>query len=172
MQKESRVQRWRANKREQGLKHVSVWLTPEEELRLKNLAVHWHCSPSEVMQQALAQVHRAPQADHSNPTDTLQIRTLILAELAALGLTLAGAADIVTGGEVVGPTETLPQSTAGEIPLIEQHEVEIGLRLGTESAPTAQNWPEAQSRAAADSCPPRRASRGAYGRADSCLYRG
>ena len=116
MQKESRVQRWRANKRDQGLRQVSVWLTPEEELRLKDLAMQWHCSPSEVMQQALAQVHRAPQAENSSPTDTLQIRTLILAELAALGLTLAGAAEIVAVGEIVGPTETLPQSTAIENP--------------------------------------------------------
>ena len=39
MPEESRVKRWRENKRQQGLKHVSVWLTPEEELRLKDLAV-------------------------------------------------------------------------------------------------------------------------------------
>ncbi len=37
MPEESRIKRWRANKHEQGLKHVSVWLTPEEELRLKDL---------------------------------------------------------------------------------------------------------------------------------------
>jgi hypothetical protein len=56
MPTESRVKRWRENKREQGLKHVSVWLTDEEELRLKDLALQWHCSPSQVMQRALAHV--------------------------------------------------------------------------------------------------------------------
>jgi hypothetical protein len=56
MAETSRVQRWRDGKRQHGLKAVTVWLTQEEELRLKDLALQWHCSPSAVMQRALAQV--------------------------------------------------------------------------------------------------------------------
>ena len=50
----SRVKRLRDAKRQQGLKAVTIWLTTEEELRLKDLALQWHCSPSAVVQQALA----------------------------------------------------------------------------------------------------------------------
>jgi hypothetical protein len=77
MSQESRIKRWRANKREQGLKHVSVWLTPEEELHLKDLAIQWHCSPSQVVQRALAQMSTSAP-DYSRPSDTLRIRELIL----------------------------------------------------------------------------------------------
>jgi predicted transcriptional regulator len=56
MAETSRVQRWRDGKRQHGLEAVTVWLTQEEELRLKDLALQWHCSPSAVMQRALAQV--------------------------------------------------------------------------------------------------------------------
>src|SRR5262249_7720187 len=83
MPTESRVKRWRDNKREQGLKHVSVWLTTEEELRLKDLALQWHCSPSQVVQRALAQLSTTPTPEHGNPTDMLRIQELIRAEVAA-----------------------------------------------------------------------------------------
>jgi hypothetical protein len=46
MSETNRVQRWREGKRQQGLKAVTIWLTPEEELRLKDLALQGHCSPS------------------------------------------------------------------------------------------------------------------------------
>ena len=74
MAEQNRVQQWRQAKREQGLKAVTVWLTTDQELRLKDLAVTWHCSPSEVMQHALAQFHpgRPPRIGHD--TDTTQIR--------------------------------------------------------------------------------------------------
>jgi hypothetical protein len=52
----NRVKRWRDAKRDRGLKAVTVWLSQEEELRLKDIALQWHCSPSTVMQRALAQV--------------------------------------------------------------------------------------------------------------------
>jgi hypothetical protein len=91
MSQESRIKRWRANKREQGLKHVSVWLTPEEELRLKDLALQWRCSASQIVQRALAQISTSPP-DNSSPTDALQIRRLILAELEALGLAILDSA--------------------------------------------------------------------------------
>ena len=39
MPEPSRVQRWRDDKRQRGLKAVTIWLTGEEELRLKDLAL-------------------------------------------------------------------------------------------------------------------------------------
>ncbi len=41
----NRVQRWREAKRQEGKKAMTIWLTGEEELRLKDLALQWHCSP-------------------------------------------------------------------------------------------------------------------------------
>jgi hypothetical protein len=48
MSETNRVQRWREGKRQHGLKAVTIWLTGEEELRMKDLALQWHCSPSAV----------------------------------------------------------------------------------------------------------------------------
>jgi len=111
MPTESRVKRWRDNKRQQGLKHVSVWLTPEEEMRLKDLAIQWHCSPSQVLQRALTQCSTVPP-ENSSPTDSLQIRRLILAELEALGFALPVATGRPTEGGIVDPTDTLSQNTS------------------------------------------------------------
>ena len=109
MPSESRVKRWRDNKRQQGLKHVSVWLTPEEEMRLKDLAIQWHCSPSQVMQRALAQLGATTTVEHRSPTDTLQIQEWIRAEVAAAiqaAQTHTTVGDTVgdTAGPTVGPT--------------------------------------------------------------------
>src|SRR5262245_9705656 len=136
MSEASRVKRWRDNKRQQGFKHVSVWLTPEEELRLKDLALHWHCSPSQVMQRALLQLESTTALEHSSPTDTSLIRELIREELAAMqtaqghvavGYTVGGTLGYTVGGTVVDtvggtvgdtvdptvlPTETYAQDTA------------------------------------------------------------
>jgi hypothetical protein len=84
MPEPSRVQRWRETKRQQGLKAVTIWLTPEEELRLKDRALQWHCSPSAVMQRALAQVTTSTPSHNSSPPDTSQMRELIQEELATL----------------------------------------------------------------------------------------
>jgi hypothetical protein len=54
MTETSRVQRWREGKRKEGLKAVTIWVTTEEERRLKDLATTWHCSPSAFVQHALA----------------------------------------------------------------------------------------------------------------------
>jgi len=135
MGQESRIKRWRANKREQGLKHVSVWLTPEEELRLKDLAIQWHCSPSHVMQRALAQISTTAP-DSSDPTDMSQIRRLILAELEALGITMPAVSCRPTVSESVGPTDTLPQSTSTEATPAHTYAPEPGHSLVT--APTRQ----------------------------------
>ena len=118
---ESRVKRWRDNKRQQGLKHVSVWLAPEEEMRLKDLAIQWHCSPSQVMQRALAQIGTTTTLEHSSPTDKLQIQEWIRAEVAAAmqaTQTRVSVGDTVgdtvgnTVGPTVFPTETYTQDAA------------------------------------------------------------
>jgi len=91
----SRVTRWRERLREQGLKAVTVWLSVEEELRLKDLAAQWHTSPSAIVQYALAQFHpgRPPslsnvsvpaQVQHSAVLDMAQIQAYLQAELPAM----------------------------------------------------------------------------------------
>jgi hypothetical protein len=96
MTEASRVQRWREEKRQHGLKALTIWLTTEEELRLKDLALQWHCSPSAVVQHALAQVSTSPTAQHSSPPDTSQIRELIRAEFLALQTEKPAVAETVT----------------------------------------------------------------------------
>jgi hypothetical protein len=110
MQEASRVQRWRANKRQQGLKALTVWVTEEEELRLKDLALQWHCSPSQVMQSALAQVGALAAPQNGSPPDTSLIRELIRAELAALQVMQTSD----TVGRTVGPTDTQASNTPAE----------------------------------------------------------
>lgn len=69
--------RWRAAKRQQGLKAVTLWLTTAEELRLKDLAATAHSSPSQVRQQALAQFHPTRASAVSPDTDGSQLRLLL-----------------------------------------------------------------------------------------------
>jgi hypothetical protein len=88
MSENSRVKRWREAKQQRGLQAVTIWLTSEEELRLKDLALQWHCSPSAVMQQALAEVGRSMPQDIGRDTDTLPIRQIMQEELAAMQGTL------------------------------------------------------------------------------------
>ena len=133
MQHESRVQRWRHNKRQQGLKHVSVWLTEADELRLKDLSVQEHCSPSQIMQRALAQYTHTPQ--HSSPADTLQIRRLILAELAALGIAMPHGEGSATGGDTGGPPETIAPQTSTATDAAQTYQPGLGHSLMTEPTP-------------------------------------
>ena len=97
MSETSRVQRWREGKRQHGLKAVTIWLTTEEELRLKDVALQWHCSPSTVMQRALAQVVTSPSSQNSSPPDTIQLRELIREELSAREAEQASVTETVTG---------------------------------------------------------------------------
>ena len=120
MTETNRVQRWREGKRQKGLKAVTIWLTPEEELRLKDMALQWHCSPSAVMQQALAQVSAQAPPRISTETDMSQIRELIRAEFLAMQGEKTAVTETVT--EVV--TETL----ARDLPVLVRQLVE-GLAL-------------------------------------------
>jgi hypothetical protein len=99
----TRVQRWREEKRQHGMEAVTIWLTTEEELRLKDVALQWHCSPSAVMQRALAQFSPQTAPSISTETDMSQIRELIRAEFIAMHAEKTTVTDTVT--EVV--TETL-----------------------------------------------------------------
>jgi hypothetical protein len=103
MTETSRVQRWREGKRQHGLKAVTIWLTQEEELRLKDLALQGHCSPSALVQQALAQFSPQTAPGISTATDMSQIRELIRAEFLAMQTEKISVTETVT--EVV--TDTL-----------------------------------------------------------------
>jgi hypothetical protein len=89
---ENRVARWRQRLRDEGKRAVTVWLSVEEELRLKDLAVQWHTTPSTIVQHALAQFHpgsppslsnasASTQPQHSTTADTSQIQATLEALL-------------------------------------------------------------------------------------------
>jgi hypothetical protein len=123
-----RVQRWREEKRQHGLKAVTIWLTTEEELRLKDLALQWHCSPSTLVQHALAQVSTSAPPRHSSPPDTSQIRELIRAELDARQAEL--------GPVTATVTDTVTATLARDLPALVREIVE-GLALEALGLPVA-----------------------------------
>ena len=108
MAETNRVQRWREGKRQEGLKAVTVWLTTEEELRLKDLALQRQCSPSALMQQALAQFASHTPPSISTATDTSQIRELIRAELAQVQAEATPVTDTVTDAVTATLARDLP----------------------------------------------------------------
>ena len=138
MSEASRVQRWRASKRQHGLKALTIWLTQEEELRLKDLALQWHCAPSAVVQHALAQVSPSPTAQHSSPPDTTQIRELIRAEMDARQAEQAPVTDTVTETVTATVTATVTEvvtaTLARDLPALVRQLVE-GLALEVLSLP-------------------------------------
>jgi hypothetical protein len=78
----SRVQRWRDAKRQAGQKAVLVWLDAAEELRLKDAALTWHCSPSELMHRAWGQFQPGQPSGISNVPDIELIQAMIQDALA------------------------------------------------------------------------------------------
>ena len=112
MSEGSRVQRWRQQLREQGKKAITVWLTTEEEMRLKDLALQAHCSPSAIMQHALAQFAPRPTQGISNGPDTLLIQRLIREELARIQGALVPVTDTVMDTVTVTPPETPAMETS------------------------------------------------------------
>jgi hypothetical protein len=125
MSAESRIKRWRDAKRQQGLKAVTIWLTVEEEHRLKDLALTYHCAPSALVQQALAQFRPATPTPLSNVTDRELIRDVVREELAALHAASAS----VTVGSTATPTEMSSTATA--------YEAAPGHSVVTEAQPAA-----------------------------------
>ena len=84
MSESARVQRWRDAKRQKGLKACTLWLTADEESLLKDLAAKRRCSPTEIMQQALAYFHTGNPPVTATLTDIEQLREMIQAEIATL----------------------------------------------------------------------------------------
>jgi hypothetical protein len=128
MTEASRVQRWREGKRQHGLKALTIWLTAEEELRLKDLALQWHCSPSALVQHALAQFSPQTAPGISTATDMSQIRELIRAELDARQAELVPVTATVTEAVTATVTETVTDTLARELPALVRQIVE-GLAL-------------------------------------------
>jgi hypothetical protein len=123
----NRVQRWREGKRRQGLKAITIWVSPDEELHLKDLALQWHCSPSAVMQQALSQVSMSLPQRNGSHTDTLQMRELIQEQLATLQAQIV-AIQAVQGTVTETVTETVTDKLARDLPALVRQLVE-GLAL-------------------------------------------
>jgi hypothetical protein len=69
----NRVQEWSKRLRDEGKAPVTVWLSREEKRRLEALAKTWHCSTSELVQQALGAFHPAspPVTVAITPTKSL-----------------------------------------------------------------------------------------------------
>jgi hypothetical protein len=110
MSEDSRVKRWRDTKRQRGQKALTIWLTEAEEMRLKDLALQAHCSPSALIQQALSQFTHTTSLEHSSPPDTSLIRQLIREELATMQAAqgLATVEDTVIHTDT--PTDVHPES--------------------------------------------------------------
>jgi len=69
--------------REEGKEPMTIWLGREDKLRLEDLARLWCCSPSALVQQALASFHPTNPYGTATRTDTEQLRELIQGEIAA-----------------------------------------------------------------------------------------
>ena len=87
----NRVQRWRQQQREAGKESLSIWLPRELRLYIEDMALKRHCSPSDLIQQALTTCYplSADVTDTDTSvtdtivTDTSQIRLMLQQELRA-----------------------------------------------------------------------------------------
>jgi hypothetical protein len=95
MSESDRVQRWREAKRQQGLEPMTIWLSHEEKARLVDMAQRWHSSPSEMIQEALAQFDPVSSRTTATETDTEQLRVLIRDELSASPIVTATVTDTI-----------------------------------------------------------------------------
>lgn len=138
MRETSRVQRWRDDKRQQGLKALTVWLTTEDERRLKALALAWHCSPSAVLQQALAAyqpgvpAHPRPDAGADETPPQVDVLGLLAPRIRSLVQQEMRAAQAVMTHEI---TQTLHMAIVGDLPaLVHQIQTESVTDTVTEMA--------------------------------------
>ncbi len=92
----NRVQRWRQRQREAGLEPMTIWLSHDEKLRLEDLAHTWHCSPSELVRQALAQCRPGSPHVTAAVADTAQLRVLMEEALLETTAVTELVTDIVT----------------------------------------------------------------------------
>jgi hypothetical protein len=161
----NRVQRWREEKRKEGLKAVTVWLTTEEELRLKDVALQWHCSPSAVMQRALAQVTMSTPSYNGSPSDMLQMREVIQEELAPLQAEITAMQEALAAiqAEQVSVTDTVTESVtdtlARDLPGLVRQLVE-GLALEALGFPVTETYRDVTDTEPPEEAPaPRRGGR-------------
>ncbi len=101
-----RVRAWRDRLKQAGRVPMTIWVTAETKARYEDLALMYHRSPSELVQQAL-DAYRPAQASVSDTApDTEQLHTLLRAELAQL-------TSEVTATVTETVTETLMTQLAG-----------------------------------------------------------
>ena len=79
-----RVQRWRQRMRDAGKEAMTIWLSRDAKLRLEDLAAVWRMTPSELIEQALAQFHPGSPPRFGNATDTPQLQVLLAEAARAL----------------------------------------------------------------------------------------
>jgi hypothetical protein len=73
----TRVQRWRQRRRDAGKEAMTVWLSRDAKLRLEDLAAVWRVTPSELIEQALAQFQPGSPPRFGNDTETLRLQEAI-----------------------------------------------------------------------------------------------
>jgi hypothetical protein len=73
----TRVKEWRTRQKDEGKAPVTIWLSRDEKRRLEGLAQTWHCSTSELVQQALAAFQPGSPPVTAAITDTEQLRQFI-----------------------------------------------------------------------------------------------
>lgn len=84
MDNTSRVAQWRQRMRDEGREALTVWLSRDAKLRLEDLASVWHSTPSEMVEQALAQFQPGNPPSIGNATDAAQLQVLIDERLQAM----------------------------------------------------------------------------------------
>ena len=137
MDNTSRVAQWRQKMRDEGKESMTIWLSREAKLRLEDMASIWRMTPSELIEQALAQFHPGSSQSIGNVTDTAQLREAVEAVLA--DVLPAQIQAVLQGWQLVtamnsNVTETLNGNVTETIPT-QEYEAEPGHSILTEPAP-------------------------------------
>jgi predicted transcriptional regulator len=137
MDNTSRVAQWRQKMRDEGKESMTIWLSREAKLCLEDMASIWRMTPSELIEQALAQFHPGSPQSIGNVTDTVQLREAVEAVLADVLPARIQAA--LQGWQLVtamnsNVTETLNGNVTETIPT-QEYEAEPGHSILTEPAP-------------------------------------
>jgi hypothetical protein len=75
---------------------MTIWLSHDDKARLVDMAQRWHRSPSEMIQEALAQFDPVGSRVTDTETDTEQLRILIRDELTDSPFVTAMVTDVIT----------------------------------------------------------------------------
>jgi hypothetical protein len=113
--------------RDKGKEPITLWLSPEEKLRLQDLAQTWRCTTSEMLSQALAAFHPGSPNVTATITDTEQLRTLIQEAL------------VQTPNVSALVTDTVTATMARDLPAMVRAIVE-GLALETLGMPATATY--------------------------------